>query len=121
VDPCNGKAHVGAAHFPPPSPGTGFTGSGLLCIFEFNITAVPPEGETYDCALYINNPSPDTSLLDSLGEDIPVTKENGYYEIVPEFYPLLILPIFIVITILAITLAKKDTPKSKVDKIQLNK
>jgi hypothetical protein len=85
VDPCNGSAHVGAALFPPPSPGTGFTGSGLLCIFEFNITAVPPEGETYSCTLNINNA--DTYLLDSVGEEIPSIKENGYYEFSREAPP----------------------------------
>jgi hypothetical protein len=85
VDPCNGSAHVGVVLFPPPAPGEGFTGSGLLCIFEFNITAVPPEGETYSCTLNINNE--DTYLLDSVGEDIPATKENGYYEFSREALP----------------------------------
>jgi hypothetical protein len=85
VDPCNGSAHVGAALFPPPSPGTGFTGSGIICIFEFNITAVPPEGETYSCTLNINNV--DTYLLDPIGEVIPSTKENGYYEFSREAPP----------------------------------
>jgi len=79
----NGSAMVGVALFPGPPPGGGFTGSGKLCIFEFKITAVPPPSKTYSCTLYIDRGSPyDTYLLDSIGNDIPATEENGYYKIV---------------------------------------
>lgn len=111
----NGSAMVGAALFPEPSPGGGFTGDGILCIMEFNITAVPPANKTYTTELALNKQSPlDSFVLDVPGDEIPVTKESSYYEIIPEFHPLLILPIFIAITFVALALAKKGIRKSKV-------
>jgi len=108
---------VGSAIFE--FPMTGVTGSGKLCILEFEIIAVPPEGETYNCTLNIDNV--DTFLLDSVGEEIPdVTEENGYYEIIPEFYSFLMLPIFLVITGIVIVFAKKKFRKFKVYTIQMN-
>jgi len=80
VDPCNGSAHAGVSMFPAPPPGEGFSGSGLLMIFEFIVTDVPGKLETLSCSLHIDNP--DTYLLNSAGEEItPVTKEDGSYEI----------------------------------------
>jgi thermitase len=58
---------------------TTFNGSGKLCIIEFEVIAVPPEGEVYSCSLNINNY--DTFLLNSNGLDIPAVVENGYYEL----------------------------------------
>jgi len=50
----------------------------LACI-EFNVTALPPPGETLNCTLGIDNP--DTYLYTSTGPIPDVTKENGYYEL----------------------------------------
>lgn len=83
IAPGNGSAMGGATLFPPPPSQPAFTGNGLLCILEFNITAVPLEGETYSCELAIDKTLPyDTYLLDTPSDEIPCTKENGYYEIV---------------------------------------
>jgi len=82
IGPGNGSGRVGSALFPPPPMQSSFTGSGTLCILEFEITADAPEGETYSCALYIDIGLPyNTFLLDSVGGEIPATKENGYYEL----------------------------------------
>jgi subtilase family serine protease len=57
-----------------------FTGSGKLCVIEFEITAIPQPGEVYSSTLIMNNP--DTFLLDSsLMRDIPVVIEDGYFEL----------------------------------------
>lgn len=78
--PGNGSATVTAMLFPPPPDQPSFTGSGKLCIFEFEIKAVPPEGERYFCYLKIDND--DTYMLDSEGEDIrDVVKVDGYYQV----------------------------------------
>lgn len=76
IGPGNGSAMIFVTLMPAGQPT--FTGSGKLCIFEFNITAKPEEGQTLSCALAINNI--DTYLLDPDIEEIPATKENGYYE-----------------------------------------
>jgi hypothetical protein len=72
-------------------PKQSFNGSGELCIIEFEITAIPQAGmEPYSSALIINDS--DTLLLDSNSNEMPVTKQNGYYEIqpapIPGHYPL---------------------------------
>jgi len=76
-----GKGFIwaGATLLPSPPKQPSFNGSGKLCIIEFEIRDVPPEGETYSCPLNINNR--DTFLLDSHVLDIPAIKENGYYEL----------------------------------------
>jgi hypothetical protein len=63
---------------PPAAP---FGGSGLIVIFEFNITAVPTTpGTILSCVLNIN--SADTFLLDPTGSTLAdVDLQNGYYEI----------------------------------------
>jgi len=76
--PRNGSAMIGVSLLPPPPSQDSFNGSGILCIIEFSVSAVPIVGETSWCTLNINNP--DTYLLDSDLTDIPATKENGYYE-----------------------------------------
>jgi thermitase len=78
--PSNGSAMVTAMLFPPPPHQPSFAGSGKLCIFEFEIKAVPPEGERYFCHLKIDND--DTYMLDSEGEEIlDVVKVDGYYQV----------------------------------------
>lgn len=72
----------GSSMFPAPGPGGGFTGSGLLCIFTFNITAAPRVGEDYSCVLNITN-SADTFWIKAResGKRQFDIHENGYYEL----------------------------------------
>jgi hypothetical protein len=73
---------AGASLFPSPPVGEGFTGNGLLCILTFNITALPPLGRTYSCALNITN-YPDTFWIKA-GQSVKSTFDqfqNGHYEI----------------------------------------
>jgi thermitase len=78
-----------------------FTGSGKLCMFEFEITAIPPPGETYSCALRINHEN--TLLMNSDVEEIPAIKEDGYYELSSTSIP--IPPIYMIGTVLITGLA----------------
>jgi thermitase len=71
----SGYAIVGAARM---SGESSFNGSGKLCIIEFEVMAVPQNGDTYSSILNINNS--DTFLLSGIVE-IPAIKENGYYEV----------------------------------------
>jgi len=83
-----GWCGVGASLFPSPSVGGGFTGSGILCIITFNITALPPADQTYSCTLNITN-YPDTFWIKA-GESAKRrydTYKNGYYEISPPLIP----------------------------------
>jgi hypothetical protein len=56
-----------------------FTGNGKICIFEFKITAAPPEAGALTCTLHINTAY--TYLLDgNTGDEVPgVVKEDGTY------------------------------------------
>jgi hypothetical protein len=85
--PDAGYLHVGAGHgyikisvakggLPPKAP---WGHNGTIAIIEFNITAAPTEQGIYASGLLINNV--DTYLKDTSNVDIPVTKNNGYYEI----------------------------------------
>jgi hypothetical protein len=75
------RVQVGANLFPTPPTQPPSSGTGKLCIFEFNITALPPpEGGTLSSTLNIN--VTDTYLISSTGTKISgVIKENGYYEV----------------------------------------
>jgi len=107
IDVGNGSAHVGVSLFPAPPSQPSFNGSGVLCVFEFNITAVPGDG-TYSCDLSIDNE--DTFLLNSTGDEIPdVSKENGQYEIVPEFSQLLMLLTLIFTSMVALAFHKRNS------------
>ena len=71
---------VGVNLFPGPPGQQPSSGSGKLCIFEFNITAAPTTGEL-SSALHIN--TDDTFLMDPDGYDVPdVTKEDGLFRFV---------------------------------------
>ena len=77
-----GWVGMGSALFPAPAVGEGFTGEGTLCKIEFNITATPPQGQTYSCALNVTN-YPDTFWIKT-GQSNKMTYdiyENGHYEI----------------------------------------
>lgn len=76
IDNRSGYVMLGATQL---GDAPGINGSGKLCILEFEITAVPPEGEMYSCPLNINND--ETYLLDPDMKEIPATLEDGYYEL----------------------------------------
>jgi len=76
--PKRGRVLISVSLFPPNPPY--FTGTGKICIFEFNITAVPTQPGKFTSVLLIN--TSDTYLLDGEGNEISnVAKDNGYYEI----------------------------------------
>uniref|UniRef100_A0A7C4TPZ4 CARDB domain-containing protein n=1 Tax=candidate division WWE3 bacterium TaxID=2053526 RepID=A0A7C4TPZ4_UNCKA len=81
----NNSVMVGAILFPSPPGQEPFYGSGKLCIIEFEVVSVPPEGEVHSCSLNINNE--DTFLWDSSCSDIPAVKENGHYELRSHLLP----------------------------------
>jgi len=108
-----GKARVQVAvsRFPTQAP---WGHSGLICIFEFNITAVPPPGGQLTSTLHINN-SAKTYILDPTGATVPgVELDDGSYTIVPEFPIALVLPIFLGLTLIAVAIRKKVLLKPKV-------
>jgi hypothetical protein len=80
-----GRIQVAAQLFPTPPAQPMSSGSGSLCILEFNITSTPSAGNVFACSLNINNvdtyiayPNPDVP-----GDvtEIPATKEDGSYSI----------------------------------------
>lgn len=75
-----GRIQVASQLFPTPPAQSPSSGSGKLCILEFNITAAPTSGQL-SCSLHINNG--DTFLLDPDGLEVPgVAKEDGSYNYV---------------------------------------
>lgn len=120
-----GKGGVPAsAYFPePPDNGaikigetlimqTAISGPKKLACFEFTILTLPSEGETLSCTLGIDNTK--TFLYSQTGKIPDVDKSDGFFQIIPEFSPFLMLLTFMAITIIAIALTKKDIRKSKV-------
>jgi hypothetical protein len=85
--PDAGYIHVGAGHgyikisvakggLPPAAP---WGHNGTIAIIEFEITAIPGKLGELNCTLDINNV--DTYLKNPSNVDIPVTKNNGWYEL----------------------------------------
>jgi len=76
-----GRILVYSNLFPTPPSQSPSSGSGKLCILEFNITAAPTSpGTSLTSILQVD--SMDTLLLDQYGEEVDyVTKENGYYSL----------------------------------------
>ncbi|MEM3627874.1 MAG: hypothetical protein QXE06_00725 [Candidatus Bathyarchaeia archaeon] len=113
VNETSGWIGVGSAIFPAPSPGNGFTGDGLLCILQFNVTASPPEGELYTTQLYINYPT-DTFWIKA-GESTKRAFDSytpGTVTIIPEFIALIML-IGLVVSTVTVTLSRKHVRKVK--------
>jgi hypothetical protein len=112
VNETSGWLGVGSALFPAPSPGGGFTGNGLLCILQFNVTAAPPEGEVYTTELYINYPS-DTFWIKA-GESAKRAFDSytpGTVTLIPEFIALIMLMGLVASTTTAAALARKNRNK----------
>ena len=101
------KISVMKGGLPPTAP---WGHNGTIAIFEFNITAPPPEGGQLTCPLSINNI--DTYLLDPSAEEIPsVIKEDGTYTIIPEFTLITMLVLFTTLTVTVAVLRKKGILK----------
>jgi hypothetical protein len=81
LSPGKGRIQVAVSLFPTPPSQPPSSGTGKLCILEFNITAIPTvPGSKLWSNLRIDNS--DTYLLDPDGFEVEgVVKENGYYEI----------------------------------------
>lgn len=108
VSPTEGWVGVGSALFPYPSPGGGFTGDGLMCILEFNVTATPPEGELYTTELKIDYPT-DTFWM-KVGETTKRSFDTytpGEVIMIPEFIALIILVGLTASTTVAVALSRK--------------
>jgi len=105
VGPGNGyvKIAVSKAGEPPEAP---WGHNGTIAIFEFNITALPPDGGQLSCLLHINTAT--TYLLDPVADEISgVTKEDGTYTIIPEFQLVILLSVFIASTTAVVLLRKR--------------
>lgn len=76
-----GRVQVGALLFPAPPAQLPSALSGKLCIFQFNVTAIPPDPSIIlYSALRID--FEDTFILDPLGMEVSgVVNEDGYYVI----------------------------------------
>jgi hypothetical protein len=75
-----GGVQVAASLFPTPPAQTPASGSGKVCILEFNITMVPTEPDSKLTSV-LRIDTVDTYFLDPDGVEIPGTRENGSYEI----------------------------------------
>ena len=73
-----------------------------LCVIEFEIKTVPPEGsEPLSCEL-VFSPSPDTILYNEEGEISDVVLLNGSYTILPEFSIIILLTLITVLSLVII-------------------
>ncbi len=89
---------------------TPFTGNGTLAVFEFEITTVPEVGNLTSPLIIsykVEGGTYETKLKNSTGGAISFTGTDGSYIIIPEFLSFLILPMFSVLTLVALVLAKK--------------
>lgn len=80
----------------------GVNGSGTLASIEFYAEA---QGESV-LDLY------DTILINSLEQSITHTANNGFF-VIPDIPQIIILPLFMALTMLAIIFAKKRSPRNK--------
>jgi len=93
---------------------TPFTGTGKLAVFEFEITTVPEVGNLTSPLIIsykVTGGTYETKLKNSTGGAIIFTGTDGSYIIIPEFLSFLILPMFSVLTLVAVILAKKPRRK----------
>jgi hypothetical protein len=79
-----GEYTIAGSELPGGTPAK-FNGTGLVTIFAFNVTQVPPEGGTLNSTLNVNNDQ--TFLLDRNGAQIPIGIEDGSYELGPDITP----------------------------------
>jgi PKD repeat protein len=81
IAPGNGSILVAATLFPLPPTQQPSSGSGKLCILEFNITMLPPKDDVHSSMLNIDNTG--TYLLDPDGYEIQsIVKEDGLYDFI---------------------------------------
>lgn len=83
--------------------GVAFTGTGTLC--QINFTGVNPG--TSD--LTFSRPlGADTILLDDTLADITFTVNDGTIEVIPEFSAFALIPLLMVLTLVAVIIAKRE-------------
>jgi hypothetical protein len=113
-----GVAEISVSLFPTPPDQASFNGTGKICIFEFNITATSPPVLTSALSLQSSpNSGGHTYLLDPDGvTEIPVTLQDGYYQFIPEFAPLLVLSVLAASTA-AILLLRRKRFIQKLDRV----
>jgi len=89
---------------------TPFTGSGMLTVFEFEIIAAPEAGNLTSPLIIsykVSGGTYESKLRDSTAGAISFVGTDGSYIIIPEFLSLLILPMFLILTLVALVLTKK--------------
>jgi len=112
-----GIAEISINLLPTPPEQPSFNGTGKICIFEFNITATPPPMLTSILSLHSSPGSGGyTFLLDPDINEIPVTLQDGLYQFIPEFAPLLALSVLTVSTA-AILLLRRKRLIQKLDRV----
>jgi len=93
---------------PEPNPKKSIPAYGSLATVTFNITSVPPEGQTITTTIDISTeyhpPTSKTYVLDDEGNEVPLTPYNATY-IIPEF-SFMLLAIAIVLTLIATVAVK---------------
>jgi hypothetical protein len=90
--------------------------AGSLIWVEFEILIMPPEGQTYTSIFDITTNYPAKTWVQNLDLiKIDITTYDGTYDVIPELSPLLMLPIFLILTLITIALNKKllRNPKFK--------
>jgi hypothetical protein len=101
----------------PSAPQDHFDGSGIMCQIQFT-TVKNGTDEPTACNITLVTLADDpaaifpTSIIDPNADDIPFTANNGFYTI-PEFPVTTLLVVFLIITSIAIVLAKKNSIKRR--------
>jgi hypothetical protein len=89
-----------------------FTGSGLLCQIKFTILKNDTEGPLI-CSIHFDLVSYfPTKITDSEGDPIAFTPQDGSY-VIPEFATTTLLALFLIITMFAFLLQKKNWLKHR--------
>lgn len=96
----------------PSSPVDHFDGSGVMCQIQFT-TVKNGTGEPTTCNITLTKAGNfPTAIIDPDANDIPFTTELGFY-VIPEFPVTTLLVLFLIITSVAIILAKKNSMKHR--------
>jgi len=112
VGPGNATVGCGAVLSTAPSPGDGFSGTGLACILTFKILATPPEGQTYTSPIAFVRDSKYTYYIKAgqSAKTAYTTYTNGSCDIIPELQLIVALLILMTATV-SVALAKKAIKK----------
>jgi hypothetical protein len=106
-----GVAEVTVLLFPPDQPPYP-SGSGKVCIFEFQIVRVPPPMRTSILTLMNSTKLGYTYVFDPDGNEIPgVTFQDSFYTLIPEIIPVLGLTVVVASTTSVILLKRRIVRK----------